>query len=316
MTKTGPQVYVPGGGIKSYRYSASRPFIRSIAHILLENLGRPSSSNSTKFTVLFMPALRTAIFNSINSESMHDGSYFWKWATAIPAARLGNLSEPLFGTLVADHVQLVPQSMGQLTEETAAAIAARYPNTRFRLHANVRVTRQHAFADLANLRAQQSWFDQAARVSKRLAAAAYTAHAGRRRDATLQTMLDNTRRVAELFDCPVGVEGQYPTKGNEWLVASWSEYQQLFESGVPYAVDLSHLNILATQSRRLEQTLVAEMLACERCLEVHVSANDGRRDSHQICEQPPWWFALLAHIHPSAVIFSEGNHRRTRRHCH
>jgi hypothetical protein len=57
---------------------------------------------------------------------------------------------------------------------------------------------------------------------------------------------------------------------------------------------------------------VRDMLACERCIEVHVSANDGRGDWHQVCEQPPWWWPLLQYINPKAVVFSEGNHRRKR----
>jgi hypothetical protein len=81
---------------------------------------------------------------------------------------------------------------------------------------------------------------------------------------------------------------------------------------VPYALDLSHLHILATRTGRRETTLVAEMLACERCIEVHVSDNDGQGDWHQVCAEPPWWHPLLPHIHPHAVVFSEGNHRRAR----
>ncbi|MDR2032821.1 MAG: hypothetical protein LBP86_11370 [Azoarcus sp.] len=90
---------------------------------------------------------------------------------------------------------------------------------------------------------------------------------------------------------------------------TWAEYRALFESGVPYALDLSHLNILATWSGRRETALVAEMLACERCLEIHVSDNDGHGDGHLVCEAPPWWFDLLDGCHGGAVIFAEGNHR-------
>lgn len=90
----------------------------------------------------------------------------------------------------------------------------------------------------------------------------------------------------------------------------WDEYRLLFDSGVPYALDLSHLNILAHQSGQKEATLVQEMLACERCTEVHVSDNDGSGDWHQVCESKPWWYSLLSYIHHDAVIFTEGNHRR------
>ncbi len=221
--------------------------------------------------------------------------------------------EPCFGRLSVAHVQLVPQSMGMLDPELAVMLRKAFPATRFRLHANVRVLPRHVIADLSNFAVNAEWFFQAAHISQRLDAPAYTAHAGRRSQASLGEMLDNARRCADVFGCPVGVEGHYPTPHDTWLVSSWEEYRMVFESGVPYALDLSHLHIVATHSGRREEALVAEMLACERCLEIHVSANDGRGDRHDVCGEPPWWFALLPRAHPDAVIFSEGNHRRERR---
>jgi hypothetical protein len=237
----------------------------------------------------------------------------WAADAALSAVRSGSLTEPLFGPLHAAHVQLVPQSTSLLMEEVAHALKARHPDTRFRLHANVRVTREYRAADLANMRQHIEWFREAARISQCLDAPAYTAPSGRRADACLSEALDNARRLADVFDCPVGIEGQYPTKGNALLVATWDEYRTVLESGVPFAVDLSHLNILAHQSGRYEMTLVQEMLASERCIEVHVSDNDGCGDWHRVCVKPLWWTPLLKHINVDAVIFSEGNQRRYRR---
>ena len=222
------------------------------------------------------------------------------------------ISEPLFGVLSTAHVQLVPQNFGVLTEDLAEQLMAAFAQVRFRLHANVRVLAEHRVADLSGYQRHAEWFERAAHISRCLAAPAYTAHAGLRSESTLPAMLDNARRCADLFDCPVGVEGLYPAPRDPWLVSSWAEYRQLFESGVPYALDLSHLNILVAISGVRDDALVREMLACERCMEVHVSANDGRGDWHQVCEQAPWWHPLLASIHPQAVVFSEGNHRRKR----
>lgn len=218
--------------------------------------------------------------------------------------------EPCFGHLSTAHVQLVPQSMGTLDDALVDVLQDAFPATRFRLHANVRVLPRHVMADLSGFTLHAEWFAQAARINQRLAAPAYSAHAGRRDQATLRQMLDNARRCTDAFGCPVGVEGHYPTPQDTWLVSSWEEYRTLFESGVPYALDLSHLHIVTTRSGRCEETLVAEMLACERCLEIHVSVNDGRSDRHDVCTAPPWWFALLSAAHPQAVVFSEGNHRR------
>lgn len=221
--------------------------------------------------------------------------------------------EPCFGELSTAHVQLVPQNFGILDEGLADHLAAEYPETQFRLHANVRVLPDRRIADLSGFALHGDWFNQAAAISRRLGAPAYTVHSGSRSESSLQEMLANARRCADLFGCPVGVEGQYPVAGNKLLVSSWDEYQQVFESGVPYALDLSHLNILATVSHRKEVTLVMEMLSCERCIEVHVSDNDGSGDWHQVCESENWWHTLLPCINRNAVVFSEGNHRKKRK---
>jgi len=197
--------------------------------------------------------------------------------------------------------------------EVAQSLATRHPGTQFRLHANVRVLERHRGADLSNLPEHLDWFLQAARVSRAFGAAAYSAHAGRRSNATLASMLDNARKAADLFGCPVAVEGLYPTPDQCFLVSTWAEYQVLLESGVPFALDLSHLNILASHSGLQEHALVKELLASERCIEVHVSDNDGRGDLHRVCKRSNWWMPLLASVNPHAVIFSEGNHRRALR---
>ena len=234
----------------------------------------------------------------------------WAAGAAVSGVQRGLLVEPMFGRLQVQHVQFVPQSSGLLTQQVACSLATKYPGTRFRLHANVRLLTQYRVADLANLPKQLDWFSLAAQVSQALNAPAYSAHAGRRADASLAEMLDNARRAADLFGCPVAVEGLYPTQCDELLVSTWPEYQAVLESGVPFALDLSHLNILAWHTGRQELPLVQEMLASERCIEVHVSDNDGRGDTHQVCARPAWWMPLLAGINPAAVVFSEGNHRR------
>jgi sugar phosphate isomerase/epimerase len=219
-------------------------------------------------------------------------------------------SEALFGVLAIDQLQLVPQNHGWLSEELCQTLKQAYPTTWFRLHANVRAMKQYVVAELSGFEQQEQWFKQTARLSQILGAKAYTAHAGTRAEASMSKMLENARRAADLFGCKVGVEGLYPTEENTYLVSTWQEYRELFESGVPYALDLSHLNILAKSTGRQEQTLVAEMLACERCIEVHVSDNDGSGDQHRVCERSPWWLPLMSHVNEGAVVFSEGNHRR------
>lgn len=232
---------------------------------------------------------------------------------AVSEARLGTLEEGVLGSISVAHIQLVPQNFGLLSETLVDGLMTAYPEAQFRLHANTRVLPSQRVADLSNFGSYQEWFIQAAAISQRLRAPAYTAHSGYRENATMDSMLTNAQRAAELFGCSVGVEGQYPTAGNKLLVSSWDEYQQVFESGVPYALDLSHLNIVAHKSGRREDNLVKEMLNCERCIEVHVSDNDGRGDAHQVCEKQPWWFPMLNYINHNAIVFTEGNHLRKRK---
>jgi len=220
-------------------------------------------------------------------------------------------TEPCFGQLAAGHTQIVPQCLGVLDETLAVNLCLRYPEVQFRLHANVRVLpERHVFTDLSNFADQSDWFKAAARISRLLGAPVYTAHAGARKNTTLRGMLDNARRCADLFGCPVGVEGHFPTQDNAWLLSSWEEVRELYESYVPYVLDMSHLRILAKKTEAIDSALLVDMLSCDRCLEIHVSDNDGCFDRHAVCEEPPWWFPLLKMAHKDAVIFSEGNHRR------
>jgi hypothetical protein len=234
---------------------------------------------------------------------------------AVTRARAGELNEKFLGVISTGHIQLVPQNFGLLSESLVDDLMDAYPEVQLRLHANVRVQPSHRVADLANFGSNTDWFECAAAISKRIRAPAYTAHSGLREDATMTSMLDNARRASDLFGCPVGVEGQYPVPGNTLLVSSWDEYRQVFESGCPYALDLSHLNIVVHQSGRREDNLVREMLSCDRCIEVHLSDNEGQGDSHQVCESQTWWYPLLGYINEKTVVFTEGNHLRKVKKC-
>lgn len=223
----------------------------------------------------------------------------------------GEVSEPFFGSLSYDHLQLCPQNFGHLSEDLVDVLLDDFAGkTQFRLHANVRVLPSHVLADLSGFVRHEAYFKQAAKISKRLGAPAYTAHAGKRSECSVEALYDNAKRAADLFGCPVGIEGHYPNKSNSYLVSTWSEYQHLFQSGLSYALDLSHLNIVAAQSGQYELTLIKEMLSSNQCLEVHVSENDGLGDTHQQIGQEPWWDECVKHIHPLATIFSEGNQLR------
>lgn len=239
----------------------------------------------------------------------------WPGLTHLQAAERAALApqEPALGTLRMQHVQLVPQSSDVLEEELADVLRCRWLETQWRLHANVRVLPRRRLADLCTFHRDRDWFEAAARIQHLLGGPAYSAHAGKRSDASMGELLDNARRCADLFRCPVAIEGQYPVPGDgpgRYLVSTWQEYRQLLDSGVPFALDLSHLNILAAYTGAVEHSLVAEMLASPACLEVHLSENDGKGDWHRVLTSEPWWWPLMSHIHSGAVVFTEGNQLR------
>ena len=229
-------------------------------------------------------------------------------ADALKSA-LDGASDPVFGRLAIDHIQLVPQNRGMLTEALVAELREMAAHSQLRLHANVRVLPEHRFADLTNAHQHWDYFLWLAEVHRACGASIYTAHSGARKDGSWQQTLANIHRLEDLLGCPVGIEGQYPSSKPMHL-SRWHEYARLLEEDVYYVIDLSHLNIVATKSGRYETVLVRELLACERCIEVHLSDNDGSGDWHALCARQVWWMDLLDAIHPGAVVFSEGNQRR------
>lgn len=214
--------------------------------------------------------------------------------------------DPLLGSLSPRKLQLCPQNLGCLDVGMAGDLRRQYPEVEWRLHANVRIQNTHQIIDLCDWPEQREYFQQLGRISKALDAPAYSLHAGKRSQATVTEVIRYSHELAQVFGVPVAIEGHYPTPRNSWLFSSWQEYRQLLESDACFALDLSHLNILASHENAVEIGLVSEMLSSERCLEIHVSANDGRRDQHLPLMEKPWWWPLLKHAHANAVVFSEG----------
>ncbi len=216
--------------------------------------------------------------------------------------------DPLIGNLSTAKLQLCPQNRGRIDVEMARRLRVDHPTIEWRLHANVQIDYQPRLVDLCDWRDELYWFAQLSKLSAVLGAPAYTAHAGRRGKASLTEVLRYTLEAEQLFGLPVGIEGHYPTKHDTWLLSTWAEYRMLLESGAHYALDLSHLHIVATASGYVEWGLLQELLASPKCLEVHLSGNDGSADQHHALDvaSVPWWWVLLADVNPNAVLFSEG----------
>lgn len=226
---------------------------------------------------------------------------------------VAGLTEPVFGAIDAAHIQLCPQTPGHLDEAACEALAANHPGTTFRLHANARVQPMLRLLDASNFNdLTQPYFEDLADRSRRLGASAYSLHAGYRRNATLAQTIDNTQRLADLFGVPVALEGLYPRTDRPQLMDSWADYETALRSGVPLAIDLSHLNIVQRAEGIERPDLVAELLAAPQTIEVHLSDNNGVRDDHRVTTAAPWWIGLLDLIHPNAIVFTEGNHLNRR----
>ena len=223
--------------------------------------------------------------------------------------------DPLASEISLNHVQICPQNFGTVNENLIERLNELFPNTRFRLHANVGLFAQRRVVDLANWGNERFglYWDRLIEVNGKLRGPAYTVHAGLRSDATLTDLFGYVLDLESRMQCPVGIEGMYPVRGNPYLCSSWTEYRQLFDSGVRYALDLSHLNIVARTERRVETGLVKDMLTSPNCIEIHVSGNDGNHDQHRAIDGNEWWIGLLDRPHPGAVVFTEGNLREGNR---
>ena len=222
------------------------------------------------------------------------------------------IEDPMLGPIGFEQVQLCPQHSGRLSEELVDHLMEEHPETSFRIHATPRIAgaHMHAIAEAVDADRHPEQMAATAALSRRMGAKGYTLHAGRREHGTLEQAFENTRRLADLFGCRVGIEGLYPSIGrnNRWLLSTWEEHEALLEAGVDFAIDLSHLGIVAKRERKQRHDLVHALVSSPQCIECHVSDNDARADSHRplTAGSPPWWLPFLVDVHPDATIFYEG----------
>ncbi|MDG1481735.1 MAG: hypothetical protein P8R54_19225 [Myxococcota bacterium] len=215
-------------------------------------------------------------------------------------------------------VQLCPQSQQVLDETVVDRLKARWPTRRWRLHANPKLwDLPPIFYDASTVSAHlDSCFEPLARLSARLGADVYSLHAGRTQNASRAELLDNVARLEERFGCTVAVEGMYPDRRGCFHVADSEGYQWLLESGVAMAIDVSHLHIVRCTESGFDEGLLEALLESDRCVEVHLSHNNGRADQHRrLPAAPPWWWSAVCQARarrPELVVFAESNQRQRR----
>lgn len=93
---------------------------------------------------------------------------------------------------------------------------------------------------------------------------------------TAREGVDYERWFAHASQAEWSTEAMYP---GEWL-GTGAELTRAMDARMPLAIDISHLFIQRCAGALDDRTL-ARVLDYERVTEVHVSANDGRGDTHQ-----------------------------------
>ena len=211
-------------------------------------------------------------------------------------------------------MQLCPQHKGRLTIESCEELMRLFPETEFRPHANVFAGRHFEIWDAS--KGQDSpafceWRAALGEICGLFGCKEFSWHAGTGNCAgDLRKSLDNTLRLSDSLGRRVGIEGLYPSRPNLPqfnLLSSFADYVFLLESKVPYALDLSHWKIIARHEGKPENGLLQELLDNEACMEVHISDNDGFRDSHSAFASEPFWKSALDRMRCSAPVFCESN---------
>ncbi len=143
-------------------------------------------------------------------------------------------------------VQICPQSRQNLNPAVVDELKERWPDHRWRLHANIKLwDLRPVFYDASTV---QKHFDDCfvplAQLSNRLGADLYSLHVGRLTHASPEQLIDNVARLEDLFGHAVAVEGMYPCRKNNFHVADSDGYRWLLDTGLPMAIDVSHLHIV------------------------------------------------------------------------
>jgi sugar phosphate isomerase/epimerase len=151
---------------------------------------------------------------------------------------------------------------------------------------------------------------------------AYSVHAGSysRLDhpsAAYACFLENVAQLGQLCrdrGIQFGVETMYPTPSEEahqYLLQNQIQVEQFLQDvpDIDLVVDMAHLNIWRTPT--LSEKLQVLQIAQNRILEIHISDNDGYRDTHTSIGDRTWWIPYITTfpIHVPIVLESRMNHQ-------
>jgi sugar phosphate isomerase/epimerase len=111
----------------------------------------------------------------------------------------------------------------------------------------------------------------------------------------------------------LGVETMYPSQldsTSQYLLQNTAQVEQLLQDlpDIELVVDMAHLNIW-NEETTLEKLQLLE-LAGNRLLEIHISDNDGYRDSHTAISDRTWWVPYAAKFPSNIPLVLESRMNR------
>lgn len=232
---------------------------------------------------------------------------------------IANGVEEYFGKISIKHVQLCPQNRGYLSRSLCDELTDAFPETTFRLHANVRVETKLKIFDLSSVgKEANNYFRTLANYSKYLGAPLYSLHAGYRENCSRDALVNRIKQLEQWFEVDVAIEGGYLGSKRALHLSTWDDHKWLLDQELAFVIDLSHLNIIRSKLGK-NDALVKSLLDSPFCREVHISSNNGTKDSHLPVCGHEWWTDLLQSAKSiqsgQAQVFSEGNQLLLRRHA-
>jgi hypothetical protein len=234
------------------------------------------------------------------------GSFIRQPVLAASDAARSGMHVHCLGHITTPTLQICPQNTGVIDEATLDAVMRSHPESSIRFHANVQMLPQRLLQDVVDFDTCHPYWKRMKVLTQYAELPVYSAHAGLRRDRDMRYVLDQQARLMDFLGIPVALEGHYPTRDNHYLASDWAEWDMMYQSGLPYVVDLSHAAIIANLKHQREDALLINMLSHPSCLEVHLSGNDGRADQHTAMHGHEWWWPLLKYTHSQAEGFYEG----------
>jgi sugar phosphate isomerase/epimerase len=150
---------------------------------------------------------------------------------------------------------------------------------------------------------------------------AYSVHAGSYHlsedpAAVYARFLDHVDQLSQLCrdrGIRLGVETMYPALSedtSQYLLQNADQVEQFLHDlpNIALVIDMAHLNIWKQET--IVEKLSLFELARNQLLEIHVSDNDGYRDSHTAVSDLTWWVPYVATFPPGVAIVLESRMNR------